>query len=663
MYNGSQKHTTSFSRARSIALVVLAVFLLAVVVWLGFIFGWPLAVVLLIALVGWGAVFFLRIRLDAQQSQAFRERQACGVAQNQLDRSERRVQAMLKLNRSLAEASAGAIDAQSLMESALSTISELTGSLGCTFVPIDEWEQPLPAFTYGQLPPAILSAWAGQLAAGMLRERCGSCKVLHSTPGACPLHPAQVGDTLTVYCVPLASSGPVHMVETGFSPGETITSIPAENAAEIRSNSLIKMPSDSQQVVGQQPVGVLHLYLPRGHSLDVETRGFLDCLLVQVALAYEASRLRQQEQVTLRQLQLLHAPKGDFTASLAVLLQGLVQALEVDFALIRVRPGSDERQPLVNIEYGDTSNLSESQLEHMVDQALIAALQGNPASAEPEALPAWLALPLALPEGSVSDRNMKSTSRGVLLVCVNHPYEFHSRQRVILQAVAAQAALLVENERLIRSLEYRIVIQERARLAREIHDGLAQTLAFLKLQAAQMQSYLAQGDLDRLSRILKENYQVLAEAYLDTRQAIDDLRLTPEYGLDHWLEHVLNEFENISGLPVDRDIRALSRPLAPEVQAQLVRIVQEALSNVRKHANARRVSVRLFEHKGETILEVSDDGQGFAAEDVPEITRHGLRGMRERANLLGAEFQIISQAFQGTTMRLVLPASLAEEPS
>jgi two-component system nitrate/nitrite sensor histidine kinase NarX len=84
------------------------------------------------------------------------------------------------------------------------------------------------------------------------------------------------------------------------------------------------------------------------------------------------------------------------------------------------------------------------------------------------------------------------------------------------------------------------------------------------------------------------------------------------------------------------------------------------------------VRVSLYEHSGgrsgETILEISDDGRGFDADDVPDITRHGLRGMRERAELLGADFQIISQALQGTTMRLVLPtfhatASPAEEPS
>lgn len=647
MLNDLPKHAFRAGWVRSIGLVVLVVFLLAVVAWLGLRTGWLLAGVLLAGLAGWGAALFFRASLRDQQRRALVEQQAFAVSRGQAKQAECRLRAMVKLNRSLADASAGAMDSPALMESALAIINDLVGALGCSFVPIDEWQQPLPAFTYGQLPEAILSAWAAQLAAGMLRERCGKCKVLESTPGACPLHPAQVGDSLTVYCISLDSSSPLNTMESGIQMLQ-------QGIAE-QSGKTVGMPDHT--------MGVLHLYLPRGLSLDAETREFLDSLLKQVALAYQATRLRQQEQVTLRQLQMLHASEGDFSASLGVLLQGLVQALEVDLALIRVRPGFDERQSALNVQCGDVSILPVSQLDRIIDLALGAALQGNSAASEPDVLPAWLALPLALPEGPLLDGNSATSSHGVLLVCANHPYEFHPRQRVILQAVAAQAALLVENERLIRSLEYKIVIQERARLAREIHDGLAQTLAFLKLQAAQMQSYLAQGDLSRLSRILKDNYQALAEAYLDTRQAIDDLRLTPQEGLEQWLEHVLSEFENNTSLPVERDIRPLSLPFAPEVQAQLVRIVQEALSNIRKHAHARRVWIRLFEREGETILEVSDDGQGFAAEGIPDMTQHGLRGMRERANLLGADFQIISQAFQGTTMRLVLPASLAEEPS
>ena len=240
------------------------------------------------------------------------------------------------------------------------------------------------------------------------------------------------------------------------------------------------------------------------------------------------------------------------------------------------------------------------------------------------------------------------------------PQRFHPRQLAILQAVTAQAALLVEYERKFRSLEYSVVIQERARLAREIHDGLAQTLAFLKLQAAQMQAQLAQGDLDRLAQVLNDSYHVLGEAYLDTRQAIDNLRMTPQDGLDQWIERIIREFERKAGLKVDRAVQPLTRPVPPEVQAQLIRIVQEALSNVRKHARAERVRVCLCEQPDMLVIEVIDDGQGFDADELPDVSRHGLRGMRERAEMIGADFQIITQAHQGTTMRLAVPVWDAE---
>jgi two-component system, NarL family, nitrate/nitrite sensor histidine kinase NarX len=180
-----------------------------------------------------------------------------------------------------------------------------------------------------------------------------------------------------------------------------------------------------------------------------------------------------------------------------------------------------------------------------------------------------------------------------------------------------------------------------------------------------MQSYLAQGDVSRLSAVLKENYQALTEAYLDTRQAIDNLRLTPQDGLETWLDRITGEFENATSIPVERDLHGLDLSrlpmLTPEVQAQLIRIIQEAFSNIRKHARAQHVRLNIREWQGELVIEVGDDGLGFDAGDVLEVSQHGLRGMRERAELIGAEFQIISQLRQGTTVRLVLPPSLEEE--
>ena len=98
----------------------------------------------------------------------------------------------------------------------------------------------------------------------------------------------------------------------------------------------------------------------------------------------------------------------------------------------------------------------------------------------------------------------------------------------------------------------------------------------------------------------------------------------------------------------------------PEISAQLIRIIQEALNNVRKHAHASRVIINLRKWDGDMLAEVIDDGQGFDPEDIPDIAQYGLRGMRERAELIGADFQIISQPRRGTTVRLSLPINIEE---
>jgi len=157
-----------------------------------------------------------------------------------------------------------------------------------------------------------------------------------------------------------------------------------------------------------------------------------------------------------------------------------------------------------------------------------------------------------------------------------------------------------------------------------------------------------------LSQVLQQNYQALTEAYLDTRQAIDNLRMTPQPGLMHWLDQLLSEFETVSGLPVERHID-VGAELSPEVQAQLIRILQETLSNIRKHAHAQRVWVSLHEWEGDLILEVGDDGQGFDPAEMPELSQYGLRGIRERAEFIGADIQITSHPHQGTVVRLRLP--------
>ncbi len=255
--------------------------------------------------------------------------------------------------------------------------------------------------------------------------------------------------------------------------------------------------------------------------------------------------------------------------------------------------------------------------------------------------------PLILPDGQVI---------GAVLLFASHIHEIAAHQLNVLQTIATQAALVIESERARESLEFAIVMQERNRLAREIHDGLAQTLAYLKLQTAQMQRAMSQNDLVGLKDLLNQNYSALADAYLDARQAIDNLRLTSKKGFSYWLEQAASDFEHLSRIPVKQSFGPIQAEIPSEVQAQLIRIVQEVFNNIRKHAKAKQAWIILKERDGDLVLEVGDDGQGFQPEDVPGVSQYGLRGMRERAELIGADFQIASRPSKGTVVYVRLPS-------
>jgi two-component system nitrate/nitrite sensor histidine kinase NarX len=198
-------------------------------------------------------------------------------------------------------------------------------------------------------------------------------------------------------------------------------------------------------------------------------------------------------------------------------------------------------------------------------------------------------------------------------------------------------------------------LDERTRLAREIHDGLAQTLAFLKLEAARMQAYISNGDVDSLSRTLQACYQTLSDAYLDARQAIDNLRRVPDENLSDWLVLTAAEFTTLTGIEIDVSNIHLEHVFSPTVKAQLFRIVQEALTNIRKHAQACGVNLSAFERDEAVIIEVRDNGRGFAPEETKPASQYGLRSMRERAESIGADFQIISTPGAGTRIWLRIP--------
>jgi signal transduction histidine kinase len=211
------------------------------------------------------------------------------------------------------------------------------------------------------------------------------------------------------------------------------------------------------------------------------------------------------------------------------------------------------------------------------------------------------------------------------------------------------SVLLVGVWRAIRFAEFgRAVAEERARVAREIHDGLAQYLFAVSTHASMLESG---ADPERTLKQLKE---AAAAAQQEARFAV--LALSSAGGsapFDSALRRYVDFLTADGQLEVDLDIQDGIR-LAPDEQIEVFRIVQEGLANARKHARARRAAVRIAEREGERFVTVVDDGAGFDEEEI--AAGQGLKNMRARAAAIGGGFRLDSRPGRGTALEVVLRA-------
>lgn len=230
-------------------------------------------------------------------------------------------------------------------------------------------------------------------------------------------------------------------------------------------------------------------------------------------------------------------------------------------------------------------------------------------------------------------------------------------ERELLEALCAHLASGLENLRLAALEKEAAVAEERAFIARELHDSIAQSLAFLNIQVQLMRDAVALGDRARIDAVLGEIALGLKESHGDVRELLTHFRTrTNAEDIEPALRTTLRKFEHQSGVPATLQIHGDGLPLPPDRQIQALHIVQEALSNVRKHARAQRVVVEVW-RQPVWRFEVRDDGQGFdPAVAPPQADLHvGLRIMRERAQQLGASLDVRSLPGQGTVVSLTLP--------
>ena len=217
----------------------------------------------------------------------------------------------------------------------------------------------------------------------------------------------------------------------------------------------------------------------------------------------------------------------------------------------------------------------------------------------------------------------------------------------------AQAKLL-EQGRVLATL------QERELISRELHDDLAQVFAYIDTQGQTIQRLLKRGDLETADKYLARLIDAAREGDVDIRESIRGMRLSlSKHGLVATLENYLAQFERDTSIDTDLiksdsfDINLIN----PMVEVQLMRILQEALTNIRKHANASQVRINFNVIDGSICVTVRDDGRGIDVEqvDVTAANRYGLKMMLERAESVGGKIQIHSQPDQGTEISVCVP--------
>jgi nitrate/nitrite-specific signal transduction histidine kinase len=235
-----------------------------------------------------------------------------------------------------------------------------------------------------------------------------------------------------------------------------------------------------------------------------------------------------------------------------------------------------------------------------------------------------------------------------------------NRQVELLGVVGNQIGIALENARLLQQEHHMAILEERDRLAREIHDELAQTLGYLNLKASITFEHIACGEIEQAQESLTEMKQITREVYTDTREAIFNLRNTTPLSSD-WLatlKEYLAEYRIHYGLDTQLEVEEPALVRFPiEVALQVNRIIQEALTNTRKHAHASRAWLR-FEREGQNArIVIEDDGIGYDLSQVQINGKEhfGLQIMRERAESVGGSVEFDPQIGRGTRVIVHLP--------
>jgi signal transduction histidine kinase/HAMP domain-containing protein len=428
-------------------------------------------------------------------------------------------------------------------------------------------------------------------------------------------------------------------------------------ATETRSELAVPM------MVADRIIGVLNVESDRLNAFDESDLVVLQSLANQAATAIENARLFDMEQRRAEQFRALSEVGRHITSILDVdeLLDEIVHLIRKTFGYYLITVGLVEGGEVV---------FKAGVKTHWDDPFF----HPPPTKVDGEGITAWVAAtgePILAPDVSQDPRYLflpdaaetrselavplqtQSGVIGVLNVESDQLNAFDESDLAVLQSLARQAAVAIENARLYRQAQQLAVLEERNRLARDLHDSVTQALYAVSLYSEAAIRLLSSGESDLVADHLHELRDMAQGALREMRLLVFELRppILERDGLVPALEARLEAVEGRAGLECRFQVEGDGR-LPPQIEEGLYGIAREALNNILNHAQASTVAVSLRQDQLTVVLEIRDDGIGFDPDLVQDLGGMGLTGMKERAMQLGGRFVLRSSPGSGTLIRV-----------
>jgi PAS domain S-box-containing protein len=427
--------------------------------------------------------------------------------------------------------------------------------------------------------------------------------------------------------------------------------------------------------VGGRVVGVLKTFLQATLRPERDLLAFLARMGDQAAVCAENARLfaeaneASRRQKALAQAGVTLASELSLPAALATIVRLACDVADARYGALGVL-GSDGRLEDF-ITHGVTDEQRAAIGELPVGRGLLGALVSD---ARPVRLRSIQDDPRS--EGFPPNHPPMTSFLGVPVMVGGHVYgnlyltekrgapQFSEADERAVATLASQAGATIENARLFSEAQDRLTLEERTRLARELHDSVSQALFAMTLEtgAAQLAIKEPDADLAALSSRLERLRELTEGALAEMRALIFELR--PDAIQEEGLVAAIRK--HAEGIAAREDLdTTVSAPedrvsLPPDVEEQLYRLAQEALANVTRHARASRLHIRITAPNGDAVvLEIEDDGVGFDP-STPRPGHLGLRSMTQRAESLGGQLHVASSPGTGTLVRAVIPTGRSD---